>query len=79
VRYAGDDLDTWESQVRPLMPAWLVNDLRIMYRFFQDHGFRATPEEVSQAGRLLRRPPRRFEDFAAETARAWMHAAVEAH
>ena len=71
VRYAGDDLDAWAAQARGMMPEWLVADLCIMYRHFQEHGLRATEEELAALAGVLGRPPRRFEDFAAETATGW--------
>jgi uncharacterized protein YbjT (DUF2867 family) len=71
VVYAGDDLDTWEHLHR-VMPSWLVFDLQLMYQFFQEQGLKATPAEVERLTSLLGHPPRRFEDFARETAQAWM-------
>jgi uncharacterized protein YbjT (DUF2867 family) len=71
IAYAGDDLDVWEQQSLQYMPAWLVFDFRLMYAFFQEHGLRATPEDLARQTRLIGHAPRRFEEFAAETARAW--------
>jgi len=71
VRYAGDDLDAWEKQVRARLPGWLVDDLRIMYAYFQREGLRADADALDAQAAVLGRAPRRFEDFAAETARAW--------
>ncbi len=42
-----------------------------MYEFFQEKGLKATPEDVARLARLLGHAPRRFDEFAAETARAW--------
>lgn len=71
VSYAGDDLDAWAENAGHMMPEWMVHDLRIMYAFFQEHGFRASDEELSRLRDVLGRPPRSFDDFAAETAARW--------
>jgi uncharacterized protein YbjT (DUF2867 family) len=71
IAYGGDDLDAWEKQSLAYMPAILVFDFRLMYAFFQEKGLRATAEDVAAFTALLGHAPRRFEEFAAETARAW--------
>jgi len=71
VGYAGDDLDAWAENAGHMMPEWMVHDLRIMYAFFQEHGFRATDDELSRLRDVRGRPPRSFDDFAAETAARW--------
>jgi uncharacterized protein YbjT (DUF2867 family) len=71
VRYIGADLDGWEQNARRMLPEWMVRDLRLMYAHFLEHGLAATPEEVAALTELLGRPPRKFEDFAAECAAAW--------
>ena len=71
IAYAGDDLDAWEKASLAYMPAFAAFDFRLMYQFFQEKGLLATPEDLVRLTALLGHPPRRFEDFAAETARAW--------
>lgn len=71
IAYGGNDLDAWEQQSLQYLPAWMVFDFRLMYQFFQEHGLKATPEDIERQTRLLGHPPRRFEDFAQETARVW--------
>jgi uncharacterized protein YbjT (DUF2867 family) len=71
VRYGGDDLDAWAEQASSMMPDWLVDDVRVMFDYFQQHGLRATNEEVGQLTMLLGRPPRSYEAFVAETAQSW--------
>jgi len=71
IAYAGDDLEAWEKQSLAFLPAFLVFDFRLMYAFFQERGLKATAEDVDRVTALLGHPPRRFDDFAAETARAW--------
>jgi uncharacterized protein YbjT (DUF2867 family) len=71
VRYAGDDLDAWEQQNLRYLPPALAYDFRMMYQFFQEHGLRARDEALARVETLIGHPPRRFEDFVAETAAAW--------
>lgn len=71
IRYGGDDLDAWGRQAEQMLPAWLVRDLVIMYDYFQKKGFRASAADLASQRKLLGRDPRRFEDYAKETARAW--------
>jgi uncharacterized protein YbjT (DUF2867 family) len=71
VRYGGDDLKAWAAQSRAYMPEWLIDDLVIMYGHFQRNGLKASAADFERQARILGHPPRRFEDFAAETARAW--------
>lgn len=71
IHYGGDDLDAWAIQAKQGLPDWMVADLRIMYGFFQKSGFASSVEEVKQSERIIGHAPRKFEDFAAETARMW--------
>lgn len=71
IAYGGDDLDAWEQASLAFLPAYAVFDFRLMYAFFQEKGLKATPEDVARLTALLGHAPRRFEEFAAETARAW--------
>lgn len=71
IAYGGNDLDAWEKATLAFMPAFAVFDFRLMYAFFQEKGLKAAPEDVARCTTLLGHPPRRFDEFAAETARAW--------
>jgi hypothetical protein len=71
IRYVGDDLETWSTQALPMLPDWMVRDLAMMYRHFQEHGLLATETELDQVRDILGREPRSFDDFAAETAARW--------
>ena len=71
IAYGGNDLDAWEKQSLAYLPAYQVFDFRLMYAFFQEKGLKATPADVERLTALLGHPPRSFEEFAAETARAW--------
>lgn len=71
IAYAGNDLDAWEKQSLAYMPAWMAFDFRLMYEFFQEKGLRGAPADLERLTALLGHAPRRFDEFAAETARAW--------
>jgi uncharacterized protein YbjT (DUF2867 family) len=71
IAYGGNDLDAWEKQSLAFLPALMVFDFRLMYAFFQEKGLKAAPADVTRLTALLGHPPRRFDEFAAETARAW--------
>ena len=71
VAYAGNDLEAWEKQSLQYFPPWMVYDFKLMYRHFQQHGLRGSDADVATLTRALGRAPRRFEDFATETARSW--------
>ena len=60
---------------RPHVPEWMVDDLRIMYEFFQRNGLKATDADLRQQARILHHAPRDYDSFVAETARAWRAAA----
>lgn len=76
VRYGGDDVEAWGRQVSAFMPEWLVQDLQIMYRFFQEHGFEATAEELETQRKVLGHDPRAFETFVWELTPEWRKAVV---
>ena len=71
IAYGGNDLDAWEKQSLAYLPAWMVFDFKLMYAFFQEKGLKAAPADVARLTALLGHPPRRFDEFAAETARSW--------
>jgi uncharacterized protein YbjT (DUF2867 family) len=71
IRYAGNDLDAWEAQNRPYLPASMLYDFKHMYAFFQKDGFKATPADLAQLTAVLGHPPRSFAAYASEMAAAW--------
>ena len=75
IAYPPEDMDAWEKQVVQAMPEWFAFDIRMMYEQFQRHGLKGTPADVEALTKVLGHPPRRFEDFARETAEAWMRSA----
>jgi uncharacterized protein YbjT (DUF2867 family) len=71
IQYAGQDLDAWEKQAAQMLPDWMAFDIREMYEFFGRQGLKSKPADVESVTRILGRPPRTFEAFAAETAGVW--------
>ena len=71
IRYAGNDLDAWETQSLAYLPAWMVFDFKLMYSHFQQAGLKATPTALERLDKLLGHAPRTFDAFAAETAEMW--------
>lgn len=71
VRYAGNDLDAFEANMKSRAPAWIAYDMRAMMGRYQRDGAVATPEDLDRLTTLLGRPPRSYRDFAAETAQSW--------
>jgi hypothetical protein len=52
-----------------MVPEWLVHDLVIMYRHIQQHGLRATADDLARCREVVGHEPRRFDYFAAELVR----------
>lgn len=71
IRYGGNDLENWAQQAKQGMPGWLVDDLKIMYGYFQRQGLKASQDDLAQTRKILGKEPRRFEDFVRETAKGW--------
>lgn len=71
VRYGGDDLNAWEQQAKTMMPEWMVKDLRIMYQYFQEKGFKASEKDFHLQIKILGHEPRSFDSFVAETVQNW--------
>ena len=65
-RYCGDDLDRWEQSVVPQRPKWQRDDLRIMYRYYQECGMSMLLHDLVEQERLLGAEPRRFGDYVEE-------------
>jgi uncharacterized protein YbjT (DUF2867 family) len=71
VRYTGGNLDEFEEQLRTQAPAWLAFEIRMMFQGYHERGFVAEAGDVEALTTLLGHTPRRYEDFAGETVRAW--------
>ena len=71
IRYGGDDLEAWGKQAQHMMPQWMVEDFRVMYDYFQQHGLKADPADLEKQQQLLGGPPRGFDAFVEELAAEW--------
>lgn len=71
IRYTGDDMDAFEEQMRTRMPSWSAFDIRMMFQGYLERGFAAEPGDIKTLTDLLGHTPRRYEDFARETAALW--------
>jgi uncharacterized protein YbjT (DUF2867 family) len=71
IRYTGHDMDAFEEQMRNRAPSWSAFDIRMMFQGYLERGFAAEPGDVETLTQLVGHPPRRYEDFAAETAALW--------
>jgi uncharacterized protein YbjT (DUF2867 family) len=76
IRYSGDDMDAFEEQMRKRAPSWSAFDIRMMFQGYLDRGFVAEAGDIETLTQLLGHPPRRYEDFAAETSVNWQEMAV---
>ena len=71
VTYAGDDLESWGNAMSERMPDWMIEDLKTMYAFYQQHGLSASPEDLEATREILGREPRSFAEWVRETAAGW--------
>ena len=76
IRYSGDDMDAFEEQMRKRAPSWSAFDIRMMFQGYLERGFVAEAGDIETLTQLLGHPPRRYEDFAAETAVIWQELSV---
>jgi uncharacterized protein YbjT (DUF2867 family) len=71
IKYAGDNLDTFEEQMRRHAPSWAAFDIRMMFQGYLERGFIAGEGDAATLTKLLGHEPRAYEDFAHETLREW--------
>ena len=71
IKYAGDNLDTFEEQMRKHAPSWAAFDIRMMFQGYLERGFVAEDGDAATLTTLLGHEPRAYEDFAYETMREW--------
>src|ERR1700722_6861187 len=71
ISYPGEDLDSFEEQMRKSSPSWSAFDIRMMFQGYLERGFVAGDGDVETLTRLLGHEPRAYEDFASETMREW--------
>jgi uncharacterized protein YbjT (DUF2867 family) len=71
IAYPGEDLDSFEEQMRNSAPSWSAFDIRMMFQGYLERGFVAESGDVETLTSLLRHPPSRYENYAKETIAAW--------
>jgi uncharacterized protein YbjT (DUF2867 family) len=71
IRYSGHDMDAFEEQMRKRAPSWSAFDIRMMFQGYLERGFGAEAGDIETLTDLLGHAPRRYEDFASETAALW--------
>lgn len=71
VQYPGENMEAFEAQMRQKAPSWTAFDMRMMFQGYLERGFVAQDGDVAALTKLLGHAPRRYEDFARETAVAW--------
>src|SRR6202161_2616757 len=71
IKYAGENMDAFETQMREKAPSWAAFDIRMMFQGYLERGFVAEDGDIETVTKLLGHPPRRYEDFARETVKAW--------
>ena len=72
IRYGGNDLDVWGEKATHTLPGWLVQDLKLMYEFFQRQGLRASEGDFLLQAKVLGHLPRDFHTFVREAVATWM-------
>jgi len=71
IKYSGDDLEAWGVSAKQMLPEWMVDDFKKMYKHFQDKGLIATDEDHRQTKEILHREPHSFDSFAKNVAAQW--------
>lgn len=68
IRYGGDDLAAFESQLAAAAPGWMAYDMRLMMGRIQRHGMKPAEGAAQRLEALLGRPLRRYEAAVRELA-----------
>jgi uncharacterized protein YbjT (DUF2867 family) len=66
VHYGGDDVDAWGKPVEGMLPPWLLDSLKQMFRGQQLHGGVADAEAIAASAEAVGHPLRTFDAFVAE-------------
>jgi uncharacterized protein YbjT (DUF2867 family) len=71
IHYPGENLDAFEAKMREFAPSWAAFDIRMMFQGYLERGFTAEQGDIETLTELLGHAPRRYEEFARETAAGW--------
>jgi uncharacterized protein YbjT (DUF2867 family) len=75
IKYAGENMDSFEEEMRKHVPSWSAFDIRMMFQGYLERGFVAEDGDAATLTELLGREPRAYEDFARETIGEWQKSA----
>jgi uncharacterized protein YbjT (DUF2867 family) len=71
IKYAGENMDAFETQMREKAPSWAAFDIRMMFQGYLERGFVAEDGDIANLTGLIGHAPRAYEDFARETMLEW--------
>jgi uncharacterized protein YbjT (DUF2867 family) len=71
IKYSGDDLEAWGVSAKQMLPDWMINDFKIMFKHFQVKGLIANDEDHKQTREILHREPHSFDSFAKNLSEQW--------
>lgn len=66
ISYPSECLSLWEETFKPLIPGFLLEDWKTMYKHFMAHGLRATAADLIQQEKILGKAPRKYENYLKE-------------
>ena len=71
IKYSGENMDAFETQMREKAPSWAAFDIRMMFQGYLERGFVAEDGDIATLTKLIGHAPRAYEDFARETMLEW--------
>ena len=71
IKYAGENMDAFETQMREKAPSWAAFDIRMMFQGYLERGFVAEDGDIANLTGLIGHAHRAYEDFARETMLEW--------
>jgi len=61
----------WAASMQSVLPAWMANDLMLMYRAFQTRGHPLDLTDLDRQADYLNKPPSTYRQFMEDCAGAW--------
>lgn len=68
ITYPENCMEIWEETLSKMIPHWLLEDWKIMYKFFNENGLKASPLDLIQQEKILGKAPRKYETYLKENA-----------
>lgn len=78
IHYGGDDLDAWGEGAKGTMPEWMIDDMKVMFKYFQENGMISTVSEFAMQRMLVGHEPRSLVEFVKELSGMWRGRAAAA-